>query len=213
MAISHNVRVIYQTVGNTHIIKAVFKPDVTLATITALQASTEGYDGVVELARAQLTDNALNIPNDLLGMEYYLNAGVPSVRALVEDAMYKIASRQQILTANLRVQIENVRWGLGRQFSASRTDRTAAWLRKSAAVIQIGTVLANDTDYSYLLADTRLDPTQWLVRHDEDTWPAALATSSTAWYRTSQSWSPVQVAGVSVSAEWHTKDLIEELAD
>lgn len=214
MAIPYNVWAVYQTVGTTHIIKAVFnKLDETLADITALQAATAGYDGVVEITSAQLTASSLRTPNDLLGWEHYDDAGVAKVRATItETNTYKVAQRRPILMKNLREQIEQVKWGLGWQFDSARSDRTANWMRKMTAGIAVDSVISDDTNYQYLFDETHLDATKWLVMHDTDTWPTVLAQSNRNLYRTNPAdWSAVQLEGVTLPSGWHAKNLLEEL--
>lgn len=220
MALS-SVKVIYETVGGQHIIKAVRGSEVADSELQAAVTAVTGWDGFATIAAAQLT--TYDKQNELLGLEYYLNAGVPSVRVVVESAMYKIAERRPILEANLRRQISEVDWGMGQQFSKTRADTTARWLQKTAAVIGLGVVLSDDTDYSYLLADTLIDATQWMIQHDADTWPGYLHSDTedetpvnVSWYRTVTSgdaWTGTQVAGISVSPTWYTKDLLAELVE
>ena len=208
----NSVKVIYETVGSQNIIKAVRGSEVADSELQAAVDAVAGWDGFATIAAAQLT--TYDKQNELLGLEYYLNAGVPSVRVVVPSAMFKIAERRPILQANLRRQIEEVNWGLGVHFSETRTDNVGKWLRKTAAVIMLGVVLSDDTDYSYLLADTLIDATQWMIQHDEDTWPSYLDNANRHWYRTVQAgdaWTGTQVAGISLAATWHTKDLLAEL--
>lgn len=213
------VKVIYETIGTQHIIKSVEGSEVPNSELQAAVDAIPGWDGYASVAAAQLT--TYDKPNELLGLEAYQVASVWHVRAVVASSAYKVAERRPVLTANLRRQIEDVKWGLGIHFSASRTKSTGLWLRKTAAVIALDTVLQNDTNYEYLLADTRLDATKWLVTHDEDTWPGNLGSGvgddpalNNNWYRTDttgSSWTGVQITGVTVSATWHSKDLLEEL--
>ena len=216
-----SVKVIYETVGGQHVIKAVRGSEVPDSELQAAVDAVAGWDGFATIAAAQLT--TYDKQNELLGLEYYLNAGVPSVRVVVPSSMFKIAERRPILQANLRRQIEEVNWGLGVHFSETRTDNVGKWLQKTAAVIMLGTVLTDDTNYGYLLADTQLDATQWLVTHDVDTWPTYLHSNTedatpvnTNWYRTNtngDAWTGVQVSGISVSSTWYTKDLLAELIE
>lgn len=216
-----SVKVIYETVGGQHVIKAVRGSEVPDSELQAAVDAVAGWDGFATIAAAQLT--TYDKQNELLGLEYYLNAGVPSVRVVVPSAMFKIAERRPILQANLRRQIEEVNWGLGVHFSETRTDNVGKWLQKTAAVIMLGTVLTDDTNYGYLLADTQIDATQWMIQHDADTWPGYLHSDTedetpvnVSWYRTIQTgdaWTGTQVAGISVSASWHTKDLLAELVE
>lgn len=215
MALNAAIKVAYETVGGQHIIKAVWGADeISDSAVQAAVDAVAGWDGFVTVAAAQLGD--YDHLNDLLGLEVYQLASVWYVRSVVASAMYKIAERRPILQANLRRQIIETDWGMGSLFSADRTTRTAQWLRKTAAVIQLGVVLSDDTDYGYLLKDTLIDMTQWLIQHDEDTWPSHLDNTNVAWYRTVQSgnsWTGTQVAGISVSSSWHSKDLLEELVE
>ena len=216
-----SVKVIYETVGSQNVIKAVRGSEVPDSELQAAVAAVAGWDGFATIAAAQLT--TYDKRNALLGLEYYDDAGTSRVRAVVPSDAYKVAERRPVLTANLRRQIEEVQWGLGLHFSEARTRATGMWLRKTAAVIALDAVVQSDTNYGYLLADTRLDATKWLVTHDTDTWPGYLGDGienrpalNTHWYRTDasgSSWTGVQVVGVSVSSGWHTKDLLAELIE
>ena len=220
MALS-SVKVIYETVGGQHIIKAVRGGEIPDSVIQAEVNAITGWTGFASIAAAQLTGYTKR--NALLGLEYYDDAGTAKVRTVIPSALYKIADRRPILQSNLKKQIEQVNWGMGVHFNKDRTTNTGKWLQKTAAVIMLGVVLSDDSDYAYLLADTQIDAMEWLVKHDTDTWPAQLHSNTedatpvnTNWYRTNtagDAWTGLQVTGISVTSDWHTKDLMEELVD
>lgn len=215
MALPTGYRVAYSTVGGVHLVRAAYKSSAyTLAEVQAFATGTPGWAGAATIAKAQLTSYDSEV--ELVGQEYFDDAGTAKLRTPVTTSAYKVAERRVAARGLLKTQVLQPGWGILDKLDNRRTDNAIGFFRKLLAVIALDTVLSSDTNYAILVAELRLDMIEWIHEHDRDTWTTHVGSTDNNWYRTDsttnpQLWTPVQVTGVTLGSGWAGKHILQEL--